>query len=144
MRRLLDTPKNIRLVWRLLWDRRVPLFLKMLIPMSLGYLAMPFDLIKDFFPVVGRVDDLLILSIAFIIFVRLAPLQIVQEHREAIWGTRIPESEKVTDAEYQVLNEDDPEDREGEGATPEEHRSESSETTDRNESYRRIEYGPKT
>ena len=104
MRRLLDTPRNFRLAWRLLWDRRVPLLLKMFIPMSLSYLAMPLDLIRDFIPVIGRFDDLIIVTLAMIIFIRLSPLQIVQEHREAIWGTRIAEGNKVTDAEYTVLN----------------------------------------
>ena len=109
MRKLLNIFRNIRLVWRLLWDRRVPLFVKMFIPISITYLALPFDLIRDFFPVVGRADDVIILVIAMILFIRLSPLQIVQEHREAIWGTRVPEGDNVTEAAYKILNKDEPE-----------------------------------
>lgn len=99
--------RNIKLVWRLLWDRRVPLILKMFIPMSLSYLAMPFDLVRDYLPVIGRFDDLIILTIATLVFVRLAPQQVVTEHREAIWGRSVNEGKNVTDADYRVLNDDD-------------------------------------
>ena len=107
MRRILDVVKNFRLVWRLFWDQRVPLILKLAMPMSLGYLALPFDLLKDVIPVVGRFDDLLILAIASLIFVRLAPPQIVREHRESIWGSGLKEGDKVTEGEYRILNDDD-------------------------------------
>lgn len=107
MRRILDIVKNFRLVWRLFWDQRVPLILKMAIPMSLGYLALPFDLLKDFIPVVGRLEDFIVIAIASLIFVRLAPAQIVREHREAIWGPEFKEGDKVTEGEYRVINDDD-------------------------------------
>lgn len=107
MRRILDIVKNFRLVWRLFWDQRVPLILKLAIPMSLGYLALPFDLLKDFIPVVGRIEDFIIIAIASLIFVRLAPAQIVREHREAIWGTSLREGDKVTEGEYRILNDDE-------------------------------------
>ena len=73
----------------------------------MGYLALPFDLLKDVIPVVGRFDDLLILAIASLIFVRLAPPQIVREHRESIWGSGLKEGDKVTEGEYRILNDDD-------------------------------------
>jgi uncharacterized membrane protein YkvA (DUF1232 family) len=75
--------------------------------MSLSYLAMPFDLIKDFIPIIGRFDDLIILALATLIFVRLSPIQIVKEHREAIWGASLNEGDKITEGEYQVLSDDD-------------------------------------
>ena len=107
MRRILDIVKNFRLVWRLFWDQRVPLMLKLAIPMSLGYLALPFDLVKDFIPVVGRIEDFIIIAIASLIFVRLSPPAIVREHREAIWGPGLREGDKVTEGEYRILNDDD-------------------------------------
>ena len=109
MRRILDTVKNFRLVWRLFWDQRVPLILKLAIPMSLGYLALPFDLVKDFIPVVGRIEDFIIIAIASLIFVRLSPPAIVREHREAIWGSSLREGDKVTEGEYRILKDEDSE-----------------------------------
>ena len=107
MRRILDVVKNFRLVWRLFWDQRVPLLLKLAVPMSLGYLALPFDLLKDFIPIVGRFDDFIVIALAAMIFVRLAPPQIVREHREAIWGSTLHEGDKVTEGEYRILNDDE-------------------------------------
>ena len=107
MGRILDTVRNLRLVWRLFWDGRVPLILKLAMPMALSYLALPFDFLKDFIPVVGRFDDLLVLALASIVFVRLAPTQIVDEHRAAIWGTDLNEGDKVTEGEYQILNDEE-------------------------------------
>ena len=114
MRRLLDTFKNIRLTWRLFWDSRVPIILKMAVPMSMSYVAWPIDLIRDFvgIPLLGRIDDLIIVSLAMIIFVRLSPPQIVQEHREAIWGAGLDEGDKVTEAEYRIIDEEEQEEAE--------------------------------
>ena len=98
MRRLLDSVKNFRLEWRLFWDGRVPLLLKLAMPVSLSYLAWPLDLIRDFsgVPLVGRVDDFIILALASIIFVRLAPPQIVREHRNATWAASLTEGGKLS------------------------------------------------
>jgi uncharacterized membrane protein YkvA (DUF1232 family) len=114
MRRLLDTAKNIRLAWRLFWDSRVPLFLKLAVPLAMSYIAWPIDLIRDFvgIPLLGRIDDLVIFSLAIIIFVRLAPPQIVREHRESIWGTSLDEGDKVTEAEYRIVDEEEKEEAE--------------------------------
>ena len=107
MRWFLDIFRNLRLVWRLIWDHRVPLLLKIAVIFSLGYLAWPFDLLKDFgVPFIGRVDDVIVLALASIIFVRLSPPQIVREHREAIWGKSFSEGGKVTEADYEVLDGD--------------------------------------
>lgn len=99
----------MRLIWRLLWDRRVPIMLKMAIPMSLTYLIWPIDFLRDRLgiPVLGQIDDFIVLTLACIIFVRLAPPLIVREHREAIWGPAFRESDQVTEGEYRILNDED-------------------------------------
>ena len=69
-----------RLVFRLLLDRRVPLITKLILPAAIVYLVSPID----FFPHVvlpfGRLDDILALIIAPILFVALSPRQVVLEH----------------------------------------------------------------
>jgi hypothetical protein len=49
-----------RLVARLARDRRVPWFTRLPLVALLLYLAMPLDIIPDFMPVIGHLDDLLI------------------------------------------------------------------------------------
>ena len=57
-------PDCIGLVRRLLGDPRVPRRHKLLLGAVVGYLALPFDLVPDFLPVVGQVDDVLVVWLA--------------------------------------------------------------------------------
>ncbi len=49
---------------RLLRDRRVPLGDKLLLTGLVAYLALPFDLVPDFIPVAGQLDDALVVALA--------------------------------------------------------------------------------
>ena len=61
---LTEILRNAQLAWHLLIDRRVGLLLKLIIPgLMLGYLIFPVDLLPDFIPVLGQLDDLAILAL---------------------------------------------------------------------------------
>ena len=89
-------PKAIpfaRLVWRLTFDKRVSIFLRILVPLSVIYIISPIDLIKDRLPFgIGRFDDLIILGLALLFLTKLAPQNIVDEHMG-----RVPESNRPED-----------------------------------------------
>ena len=68
------------LVWRLTFDRRVNIILRALVPLALAYVVLPFDLIRDTIPLIGRVDDIIILGLAVLFLVKLAPPHVVDEH----------------------------------------------------------------
>jgi uncharacterized membrane protein YkvA (DUF1232 family) len=53
-------PDCLVLFRRVLADDRVPRKSKLLVVALIGYLAMPFDLVPDFIPVVGQLDDAII------------------------------------------------------------------------------------
>ena len=77
--------KYVRLIWRLLRDRRVNIFVRALIPLAVIYFlwpGRPFDLIQDNFPVIGRFDDLIVFAAAVMLLVKLSPKQVVDEHLE--------------------------------------------------------------
>lgn len=63
-------------------DPRVPWYAKIIILLLLGYLVSPIDLIPDFIPVIGYLDDLLILSFALYILLRLIPKEVFQECKD--------------------------------------------------------------
>lgn len=63
-------------------DPRVPWFAKALAAGVLAYLFSPIDLIPDFIPVVGFLDDLLIVPAGLLLVMRLIPAEIISEHRE--------------------------------------------------------------
>ena len=71
---------KLRLFRALLGDRRVPLIARMLPFLLVLYLAMPFDLIPDFIPVLGYVDDVAIVVLTLALMVRLTPRAVIEKH----------------------------------------------------------------
>lgn len=57
-------PDCITLFARLLADPRVPRRRKLVLLLAVGYLGLPLDLIPDFIPVVGQLDDALVVAFA--------------------------------------------------------------------------------
>ena len=78
--RLISLTGLPRLVLRLLLDRRVPLVTKLILPAAIVYLVSPIDLFPDAVLPFGRLDDLLALIAAPLLFVALSPRQVVLEH----------------------------------------------------------------
>lgn len=81
-------PNFLKLFWRLLKDRRVPLPPKLLVILVLTYVFSPFDLLPDVLVGLGQLDDLLVLFFGLRAFVRLCPKEIVREHVQAIAAGR--------------------------------------------------------
>jgi uncharacterized membrane protein YkvA (DUF1232 family) len=92
-----DVARQARLAWRLFWDRRVPLWTKLIPPAALAYLLFPIDLIPDVALGLGQLDDVAVLLIGVKLFIELAPPDVVREHLLAL-GARIEEW-RVVDAE---------------------------------------------
>jgi uncharacterized membrane protein YkvA (DUF1232 family) len=65
-------------------DLRTPVQAKIFLGLAVGYLCMPFDLIPDFIPVIGHLDDAIIVPALIFAALRLVPREIVSEHREQV------------------------------------------------------------
>jgi uncharacterized membrane protein YkvA (DUF1232 family) len=63
-------------------DPRVPWYAKALAACVLAYLLSPIDLIPDFIPVIGYLDDLIIVPAGLLLVIRLIPVEVMAEHRE--------------------------------------------------------------
>jgi uncharacterized membrane protein YkvA (DUF1232 family) len=61
-------------------DERVPRRRKLLLAALVGYLALPFDLIPDFIPIAGQLDDVLVVAFVLRRFLRSGGDQLVREH----------------------------------------------------------------
>jgi uncharacterized membrane protein YkvA (DUF1232 family) len=64
-------------------DPRVPWYAKVAAIAVAAYALSPIDLIPDFIPVVGYVDDLVIVPLGILLAVKLVPAGLMQEFREA-------------------------------------------------------------
>jgi uncharacterized membrane protein YkvA (DUF1232 family) len=73
-------PDCIVLVRRLLGDPRVPRRHKLLLGALFGYLALPFDLVPDFIPVAGHIDDAVVLALALRAVLRGSGTELLREH----------------------------------------------------------------
>ena len=62
-------------------DPRVPWYAKALAFCVAGYALSPIDLIPDFVPVLGYLDDVIIVPLGILIVVKLIPPEIIAEHR---------------------------------------------------------------
>ncbi|HVZ78885.1 MAG TPA: DUF1232 domain-containing protein [Gemmatimonadaceae bacterium] len=80
MRYIVQLPDYVRLLWGLLRDRRVALSDKVLVGAALAYVISPVDLVPDFIPFLGQVDDVFFLLLALERLVARADPEVLQEH----------------------------------------------------------------
>jgi uncharacterized membrane protein YkvA (DUF1232 family) len=67
-------------------DGRTSKLAKVLLGLGLGYAASPFDLIPDFIPVIGHLDDVIILPPLVIMALKLIPKEEVEDSRSRASG----------------------------------------------------------
>jgi uncharacterized membrane protein YkvA (DUF1232 family) len=72
-------PDCVVLFGRLLRDPRVPRRSKLLVAALIPYLALPFDLIPDFIPVVGQLDDAILVVLVLRRVVRRTDPELLRE-----------------------------------------------------------------
>ncbi|MBI5285797.1 MAG: DUF1232 domain-containing protein [Chloroflexi bacterium] len=80
-KRIMALPMRVKLkfAWRLFRDPDTPLFAKSVMPGVLLYLAMPIDIIPDFIPVLGQLDDLLVLALGLGLVLLLTPRRVIED-----------------------------------------------------------------
>jgi len=64
-------------------DPRVPWYAKALGACVVAYALSPIDLIPDFIPVIGYLDDLVLVPLGLLLMLRLIPAEVLAEHRAA-------------------------------------------------------------
>jgi len=73
--------KQLKLYRLVLKDKRTPLIAKLLLGAAIGYLLLPFDLIPDFIPFFGQLDDLIVVPLLVYMALKLIPKYITEEHK---------------------------------------------------------------
>jgi len=76
--------RELRVYRLVLKDPRTPKSAKFFLGLAVGYALLPFDLIPDFIPVIGHLDDLIIVPGLVFLALKLIPVEIVAEHRHKV------------------------------------------------------------
>ena len=85
--------KDIPAVFLALGKKETPWYAKALAVLTVGYALSPIDLIPDFIPVLGYLDDIIILPMLVAVTIRLIPKDIIDQCRtesEQLWKNGKP------------------------------------------------------
>lgn len=74
--------KEIKALYLASKRRDVPWYAKLVILFVVGYALSPIDLIPDFIPIVGLIDDMILLPLGIAFAIKLVPSEIMNECRE--------------------------------------------------------------
>lgn len=95
---------DVRVAARLFREPSVPGAVKAVVPLALLYLVSPIDVLPDFLPMLGQLDDLAIALAALKLFLRLCPPAAVAFHRAAAIARRpftaMSPADTVIEAEF--------------------------------------------
>jgi uncharacterized membrane protein YkvA (DUF1232 family) len=75
-----ELPNFLRLIGGLLTDVRVSTTDKLLVAGAIGYVFLPMDLVPDFIPFIGEIDDVFLLVLALQRLIANADRSVVLEH----------------------------------------------------------------
>ena len=95
---------QVWLTWKLLFDKRVPYWMKAVALAPVIYVISPIDLIPDFILGLGQLDDLGLILAGMRLFESIVPEYIVQEHRAAI--TQRDDPNTIKGRNYSVRSEE--------------------------------------
>ena len=70
---------ELRTYQLVLKDSRTPRLAKLLLGLALGYRLLPFDVIPDFIPVIGHLDDVIIVPALVTMALKMIPREVVEE-----------------------------------------------------------------
>jgi uncharacterized membrane protein YkvA (DUF1232 family) len=76
--------RELQLYRNILADSRTPRLSKVLLGLAVAYAVMPLDLIPDFIPVLGHLDDAIIIPVLVFLALKTIPRSLLEEHRQAL------------------------------------------------------------
>jgi len=89
--------REVMVIWLICKDSRTPWYAKLVTACAVGYVFSPIQLIPSFIPVIGFLDDFLILSIGYKLTYKLVPAPVIRDcYRRALAAGRRAEQEAST------------------------------------------------
>jgi len=85
MRKIAKTMRRDFRVYRLaLRDPRTPFLAKIVLGVAVGYAVLPFDIIPDFLPVIGHLDDIVIIPLLVRLALKMIPEEVIADARKRV------------------------------------------------------------
>jgi uncharacterized membrane protein YkvA (DUF1232 family) len=84
LKRIRKLKTELRVLYRACRDPRVPWYAKAIVGVTVAYVLSPIDLIPDFIPFVGILDDAVVVPLGLALATRLIPPSILAEHRTQV------------------------------------------------------------
>lgn len=94
-RRAKRLKRQVWSLWLAMKDPRTPLRARLVIAVTVAYALSPIDFIPDFIPVLGYLDDLIILPGLIVLAIRLIPKEVMAGARREAWR-HLASGERVT------------------------------------------------
>ncbi len=88
---------QLRLVWFLIQDKRISIWVKSVVPLFLLYVISPIDIVPDVFLGLGQLDDLGVILLGMTLFLKLCPPEVVDQYRRQI---DLGSGDDIIDATY--------------------------------------------
>jgi uncharacterized membrane protein YkvA (DUF1232 family) len=80
----LSWPAKVQLSWRLVRDKRVSRLARGTAFLPVIYLVSPIDLVPDFIPIIGRLDDALMFGLVVDLLIKSVPSAVLREHLDRV------------------------------------------------------------
>jgi uncharacterized membrane protein YkvA (DUF1232 family) len=74
-------------------DDRVPMLVRVIPVLLILYLSMPLDILPDFIPVVGQIDDVLVVAVGAGLMLRLTPVTVLEQHISSLERSSSPRAQ---------------------------------------------------
>lgn len=80
----LEIKREIAVYQEVLKDSRTPKMARVFLGLAVGYLLLPFDIIPDFIPAIGHLDDMIIVPALVLIALKMIPKEVIEDCRKSV------------------------------------------------------------
>ncbi|MGK0298673.1 MAG: uncharacterized membrane protein YkvA (DUF1232 family) [Gammaproteobacteria bacterium] len=78
-----EIKSNAFMLYRSLGDPRIPWYVKIMAMLIVAYIISPIDLIPDFIPILGLLDEIILVPIFLSLTIKMIPVELQEEYKRS-------------------------------------------------------------